>query len=431
MASDREQPDAAGKEGDSPHLCAAPSGPFRQMGAVPVVSDVAEFDVQTDEMLINMGPQHPSTHGVLRLVLRTDGEVVTEVTPHIGYLHRCAEKIAESLTPRQFLPFTDRLDYLAGMNMNLGWALCVEKLMGHKVSEKTRHLRVLICELSRIANHLVAAGCYGLDLGSFTPFMWTFREREKILNLFEEVCGARLTYSYITVGGVTADLPPGWLDRCTAFLDQFEPVIDDLHALLTNNAVFIHRTANIGVLPADVAINYGCSGPVLRGSGVNWDLRRDGEPIYTEMYDGYTWQVIASTDGHYPDDHPYPPVPREAVLGDSWHRYFVRMLEVVQSIDIIRQAIKKYSSLPGDADAPMPLKKKLPKGEAYLETEAPKGQMGFMIISDGTPVPWRVRIRSSSFCNLSAMPEMCRGMLLADIPSICGSLDLVLGETDR
>ena len=279
--------------------------------------ETVEFDVHTDEMLINMGPQHPSTHGVLRLALRTDGEVVTEVTPHIGYLHRSAEKIGENLTPRQFLPYTDRLDYLAGMNMNLGWALCVEKLLGLRVSEKTRHLRVIMVELNRIANHLVAAGCYGLDLGSFTPFMWTFREREKILNLFEEVCGARLTYSYITPGGVTADLPSGWLERCGAFLDQFEPVIDDLHALLTNNAIFIHRTAGIGVLPPAMAIDYGCTGPVLRGSGVDWDLRRDGEPICTEMYDGYTWRVMAPTDGRYPDDHPYPPVPPEAIVGDS------------------------------------------------------------------------------------------------------------------
>lgn len=393
--------------------------------------DLVEFCVHTDEMLINMGPQHPSTHGVLRLALRTDGEVVTAVTPHIGYLHRSAEKIAENLTPRQYLPYTDRLDYLAGMNMNLGWALCVEKLLGLKVSAKTQALRVIICELNRIANHLVAAGCYGLDLGSFTPFMWTFREREKIQNLFEEVCGARLTYSYITVGGVTADLPEGWLKRCEEFLDQFEPVIDDLHALLTNNAIFIQRTAGIGVLPAAMAIDYGCTGPVLRASGVDWDLRRDGEPFCTEMYEGYTWRVIAPVDGRYPDDHPYPAIPPEAIVGDSWHRYFVRMLEVVQSMQLIRQAIERYSKAEGPVGEPIPLKKKLPKGEAYLETEAPKGQMGFMIISDGSPVPWRVRIRSSSFCNLSVMPELCRGVLVADVPSICGSLDLVLGEIDR
>lgn len=396
-----------------------------------VQPEAVEFDVRTDEMLINMGPQHPSTHGVLRVVLRTDGEVVTEVTPHIGYLHRCAEKIGENLTARQFLPYTDRLDYLAGLNMNLGWALCVEKLLGHKVSEKTRHLRVIMSELGRIANHLVAAGCYGLDLGSFTPYMWTFREREHILNLFEEVCGARLTYSYITVGGVTADLPSGWLERCEAFLKQFEPVIAELHAVLTNNAIFIQRTAGIGVLSPEMAVDYGCTGPNLRASGVDWDLRRDGEPIYTEMYNGYTWRVIAPIDGKYPTDHPYPPVPREAVVGDCWHRFFVRMLEVVQSMDLVRQAMKKYAEAAGEVDMPVELKKKLPKGEAYLETEAPKGQMGFMVIGNGTAVPWRVRIRSSSFCNLSVVPEISRGVLVADIPAIIGSLDLVLGEIDR
>jgi NADH-quinone oxidoreductase subunit D len=378
-----------------------------------------------------MGPQHPSTHGVLRVALRTDGEVVSEAIPHIGYLHRCSEKIGERLSARQFLPYTDRLDYLAGMNMNLGWALAVEKLMGLEVTEKSRHLRVLVCELSRIANHLVAAGCYGLDLGSFTPFMWTFRERELILNLFEELCGARLTFSYITVGGVTADLPWGWLKKCAAFLDQFEPVIDELHTVLTNNAIFIRRAAGIGVLSPEMAISYGCTGPVLRGSGVDWDLRRDGEPIYKRMYEDYKFEVIAQVNGKYPQDQPYPPVPAEAVLGDCWHRFFVRMIEVVQSMRLVRQAMEKYSQAKGDVGKPIQLKQKLPKGEAYLETEAPKGQMGFMVISDGTPIPWRVRIRSSSFCHTAVLPELCRGVLIADVPAIVGSMDLVLGEIDR
>jgi NADH-quinone oxidoreductase subunit D len=393
--------------------------------------DTVEFDVRTDEMLISMGPQHPSTHGVLRVVLRTDGELVTEVMPHIGYLHRCAEKIGENLTPRQFIPYTDRLDYLASMSMNLGWSLCVEKLLGLTVSEKTRHLRVIIAELSRIANHLVAASSSGLDLGSFTPFTWTFREREKIVNLFEDVCGARLTYSYITPGGVTGDLPGGWLKKCEKFLEEFTPVIDELHAMLTNNSIFIHRMAGVGVMPPAMAIDYGCTGPVLRGSGVEWDLRRDGEPIYTQMYDGYTWRIMAPVNGRYPTDHVYPPVPREAVVGDSWHRYFVRMVECVQSMDLIRQGMEKYSKAPGTVDGPIEVKKKLPKGEAYLETEAPKGQMGFMIISNGTPVPWRVRIRSSSFCNLSVISEICRGVFVADLPAVLASLDIVLGEIDR
>lgn len=393
--------------------------------------ELIEQDVRTDEMLVNMGPQHPSTHGVLRLVLRTDGEVVLEVTPQIGYLHRCAEKIGENLTPRQWIGYTDRLDYLAGMNMNLGWAMTVEKLLDLELPDKARHLRVMIAELNRIASHLVAAGTYGLDLGSFTPFVYCFREREKILNLFEEVCGARLTYSYITVGGASADLPPGWLGRCEDFLEQFEPVIDDLHTMLTTNQIFIKRTAGIGVLPADMAVDYGCTGPVLRGSGVDWDLRRDGEPRCSQMYDGYRFEVIAQTDGRYPQDHDYPPVPPEAVLGDSWHRFYVRMLEVVQSIDLIRQAIDKYAKAGGSHGKPIKPTQKLPKGEAYLETEAPKGQMGFMVVSDGTAIPWRVRARSSSFCNLSVVSELCRGCLIADVPAIVGSLDIVLGEVDR
>src|ERR1044071_5403605 len=204
-----------------------------------VVEDprIIEFDVRTDEMLVNMGPQHPSTHGVLRLVLRTDGEIISEVVPHIGYLHRCAEKIGENLTPRQWIPYTDRMDYLAGMNMNLGWSLAVEKLMGYRVPERGRHLRVLICELNRIASHLVGMGAYGLDLGTFSPFLYAFREREKILDLFEEACGARLTYSYLTIGGAHDDLPHGFTARVTKFLEYFKPRIPEYHALLTDNHI--------------------------------------------------------------------------------------------------------------------------------------------------------------------------------------------------
>ena len=392
---------------------------------------IIEFDVRTDEMLVNMGPQHPSTHGVLRLVLRTDGEVVSEVEPHIGYLHRCAEKIGENLTARQWIPYTDRMDYLAAMNMNLGWALAVEKLMKYQVSEKARHLRVLIAELGRIASHLVGMGAYGLDLGTFSPFLYAFREREKILDLFEEACGARLTYSYITVGGLTADLPPGWLGRCEAFLHQFEPIIKEYHALLTTNAIFVKRTANIGVMSRDLAIEYGCSGPVLRGSGVDQDMRRDGEAIYTAMYDGYAFEVAVMKDGHYPRDHEYPPVPADAVLGDCWHRFFVRMLEVVQSMDLVRQSIDRYSACKGPLGEPLKLAEKIPAGDAYLETEAPKGQMGFYLVSDGSAIPWRVRARSSSFSNLAVAPELCRGCLIADVPAIVGSLDIVMGEIDR
>jgi NADH-quinone oxidoreductase subunit D len=392
---------------------------------------IIEFDVRTDEMLVNMGPQHPSTHGVLRLVLRTDGEIVSEVVPHIGYLHRCAEKIGENLTPRQWIPYTDRMDYLAGMNMNLGWALTVEKLMGYRVPERGRHLRVLIAELNRIASHLVGMGAYGLDLGTFSPFLYAFREREKILDLFEMACGARLTYSYLTPGGATADLPRGWLQKCEEFLDQFTPLIQEYHTLLTSNAIFVKRTANIGVLSPEMAIDFGTSGPVLRGSGVDHDMRRDGEEIYTSMYEGYAFEVICQRSGHYPHDHDYPPVPHEAVLGDCWHRFYVRMLEVVQSVDLCRQAIDRYSTSTGSYGEPMKLTQKLPKGECYLETECPKGQMGFYIVSSGDSIPWRARARSSSFCNLSVTNALCRGCLIADVPAIVGSLDIVMGEIDR
>jgi NADH-quinone oxidoreductase subunit D len=392
---------------------------------------IIEFDVRTDEMLVNMGPQHPSTHGVLRLVLRTDGEIVSEVVPHIGYLHRCAEKIGENLTPRQWIPYTDRMDYLAGMNMNLGWALTVEKLMNYRVPERGRHLRVLICELNRIASHLVGMGAYGLDLGTFSPFLYAFREREKILDLFEEACGARLTYSYLTPGGATADLPRGWLQKCEAFFDQFNPIIQEYHALLTTNSIFVKRTANIGVLSPEMAVSYGTSGPVLRGSGIDHDLRRDGEEIYTSMYEGYAFEIVCERNGHYPRDHAYPKIPHEAVLGDCWHRFYVRMLEVVQSIDICRQAIDRYSTSTDSHGEPMKLTQKLPKGECYLETEAPKGQMGFYLVSSGDSIPWRARARSSSFCNLSVTNALCRGCLIADVPAIVGSLDIVMGEIDR
>ncbi len=394
---------------------------------------IIEFDVRTDEMLINMGPQHPSTHGVLRLVLRTDGEIISQVEPHVGYLHRSAEKIGENLSPRQYIPYTDRMDYLAAMNMNLGWSLAIEKLLDHSLSEKAKHLRVIIAEMGRIASHLVAMGTYGLDLGTFSPFLYAFREREKILDLFEDACGARLTYSYLTPGGATADLPSGWLQKCEAFLVQFEPIIQEYHDLLTTNAVFVKRTAGIGVMSPEMAIGYGCTGPVLSGSVVDHDLRRDGEERYTEMYDGYSFDVIAEQDGKYPvdPDRQCPAIPPSAVLGDCWHRFYVRMLEVVQAIDIVRQAMDRYSTASGDWGQPIKLTQRLPKGEVYFETEAPRGQMGFFVVSDGSAIPWRVRARSSCFCNLSITASLCQGCIVADIPSIIGSLDVVMGEIDR
>ena len=403
---------------------------------------IIEFDVRTDEMLVNMGPQHPSTHGVLRLLLRTDGEIIHEVTPHLGYLHRCAEKIGENLSPVQWIPYTDRMDYLAAMNMNLGMALAVEKLVGMEVPEKAMVLRVLISELNRIASHLVGMGAYGLDLGTFSPFLYAFREREIILDLFEEVCGARLTYSYLTVGGATHDLPtsipipPGlasltgrpqdeqvsWMDAVKMFLNWLEPRIKEYHTLLTRNHIFIKRTAGLGIMDREMAIDYGCTGPVLRGSGVDWDLRRDGDPIYTRMYEGYSFEVPVA---------PFKAAPREAVLGDNWCRFYVRMMEVVQAISLVRQAIDKYPTATGEYRVPFKMSTKLPKDEVYLETECPRGAMGFYFVGNDAAEPLRARAKSSCFCNLSPTAPLCEGFLLADIPAVVGSLDIVMGEIDR
>jgi NADH-quinone oxidoreductase subunit D len=386
---------------------------------------IVEFDVRTDEMLVNMGPQHPSTHGVLRLVLRTDGEVISEAIPHMGYLHRCAEKIGENLTPIQFIPYTDRMDYLAGMNMNLGYSLAVEKLAGMKLPEKANVIRVIVSELNRVASHLVAMGTYGLDLGTFSPFLYAFREREQILDLFEEVCGARLTYSYVTIGGVHDDLPPGWVERCQKFVDYIKPRIDEYHTLLTTNHIFVKRTANIGILSKEKALANGCTGPMLRGSldstggDPAWDLRRI-EPYCG--YEQYEFKVILP---------PFPNAPPTTVIGDCWHRYYVRMMEVVESLKILEQALKKYATAQGSHRIEPP--RHLPAGEVYVETECPRGQMGFMVV--GRPskenVPLRVRARSSSFCNLSVCNDLCRGCLIADIPAIVGSIDIVMGEIDR
>jgi NADH-quinone oxidoreductase subunit D len=399
---------------------------------------IVEFDVRTDEMLVNMGPQHPSTHGVLRLVLRTDGEIISETTPHLGYLHRCAEKIGENVTPIQYIPYTDRMDYLAGMNMNLAYSLAVEKLCGMRLPEKANVIRVLIAELNRIASHLVGMGAYGLDLGTFSPFLYAFREREMILDLFEEVCGARLTYSYITIGGVHDDLPDGWVERCQQFIDYLKPRIAEYHALLTTNHIFVKRTADIGILSKELALSHGCTGPMLRGSldrtkgDPDWDLRKV-EPYCG--YENYQFKVVIPpfTDAYY-DDAEFgvrPRTPSGAVIGDAWHRFYVRMLEVVESIKLVEQALRRYPAAQGSHRIEPP--KHLPAGEAYVETECPRGQMGFYVV--GRPakdaVPLRVRARSSSFCNLSVTDDICRNCLIADVPAIVGSIDIVMGEVDR
>ena len=330
------------------------------------------------------------------------------------------------------MPFTDRLDYLAAMNMNLGWSLCVEKLLGITVSEKTRHLRVIIAELGRIANHLVAASSSGLDLGSFTPFTWTFREREKIVNLFEDVCGARLTYSYIAPGGVTGDLPAGWLKKCEQFLDEFTPVIDELHAMLTNNSIFIHRMGGVGVHSGgdgdrlSAAPARCCAAAASIGTCAVTANR--STPRCTMATPGGSWRpsmaaIRPTTSIRRCRARRWSAIPGTGTSSAWWN--------ACSRWTSIRQGMEKYAKAAGAVDGPIEVKKKLPKGEAYLETEAPKGQMGFMIVSDGTPIPWRVRIRSSSFCNLSVLSEICRGLLIADLPAVLASLDIVLGEIDR
>jgi len=373
----------------------------------------ADSDVFTEEMLINMGPQHPSTHGVLRVMLRTDGELILDAVPHIGYLHRCAEKIGESVTYTQFVPYTDRLDYLAAMNNNLGYCLAVEKLAGIEVPQRAQYIRVIVAELNRIASHLVMFGTYGLDMGAFTPFLYGFRERELILDLFEAACGARLTYSYITIGGVREDLPDQWVRRANEFLDYFEPKTGEYNDLLSFNRIFINRTASVGVISADRAVAYGLSGPVLRGSGIKWDLRKATPDL---VYDKMDFEVVAG-DG------------RMGKVGDSWDRYFVRIGEMVQSARIVRQALAQLP--PGEVKAKVPRVFKPPAGEVYYEIENPRGQLGFYLVSDGSAVPYRLKIRGPSFSNLCILNEVARDCLLGDIPAILGSIDVVMGEVDR
>lgn len=371
------------------------------------------FDHESEEMLVNMGPQHPSTHGVLRIVLRTDGEEVIAATPHLGYLHRCKEKIGESLPYVQYIGYTDRLDYLAAMNNNLAWSSTVEKLAGIEVPQRAEYIRVMAAELNRIASHLISFGTYGLDMGAFTPFLYALREREYILDLFEQLCGARLTLSYINIGGVTWDLPAMFLEKVTEFLDYFEPKIDEYDRLLSGNKIFVKRTANIGVVSKDLAIGYALTGPMIRGSGIALDLRR--ERPYS-IYPQLEFDVITG-DG------------RMGTLGDCWDRYWVKMAEMRQSVRIIRQCVAQMPD--GLFRAKLPRALKIPPGEVYCEFENPRGSLGFFIESQGGTVPYRVKIRGPSFVNLAVLPRLCPGVLLGDVPAIVGSIDIVMGEVDR
>lgn len=370
--------------------------------------------LKSDQMKVNMGPQHPSTHGVLRLEIETDGEIVTEVIPHVGYLHRCFEKHAESMTYPQVIPYTDRMDYVASMNNNLGYAIAVEKIIGLEVPDRVEYIRVIMAELNRISSHLLAIGTYGLDIGSLTPFFLAFRERERILDFFEMTCGARLLYNYIWVGGLSHDLPDGFEADVREFLDRFEKVIVEVYnPLLTENQIFVKRTANVGILPKELAINYGVTGPNLRGSGVEWDLRRD-DPY--SIYDRFDFEIPV---GHG----------EKGAVGDCWDRYMVRIHEMEESIKIIRQAL---DGLPeGDIWEAVPKNIRVPKGEIYGRTETPRGELGYYLKSDGGKGPSRLKVRSPCFCTLSVIPELGRGTMIADLVAIIGSIDIVLGEVDR
>lgn len=369
--------------------------------------------LETEELLINMGPQHPSTHGVLRLVLRSDGELVRECKPYIGYLHRCKEKIGESLPYQQNIPYADRLDYLAAMNNELGLCLAIEKMAEIAVPERARYIRVVMAELNRIASHLMAYGAYGLDLGAFTPIFHAFRERETIYNIFEEISGERLLYHYIRVGGVAWDITPAALDKIKRALDDVENAWDDYNNLLTFNDIFIKRSANLGIVSREKAIAWGLSGPMLRGSGVRFDIRKADKYC---GYDEFEFDVPVG-DG------------RCGVVGDNWNRHWVRMLEIKQSIRIARQAIEKMPA--GETMGAVKRVLKPKPGDYYQRVENPKGELGFYIVSDGSVKPWRFRVRGPSFCNLSITEEIVKNCLIADVVAFVGSVDIVLGEVDR
>ena len=391
-------------------------------------------EFETEKMSLAMGPSHPSTHGVLRLQLDLDGENVVKCDPVLGYLHRGDEKIAENMTYNQFVPYTDRLDYLAPLANNAAYASAVEKLAGLEVPARCQAIRVITSEMARISSHLMGLGAYGIDVGAWTVFLYSFTEREKLYTLFEELTGARFTTSYSRIGGVSRDVPEGWNDKVLAFCDQFLPILDEILKLLTRNKIFMDRTVDVGTVTAAEAISYGLSGPNLRGSGVKSDLRKD-RPYWG--YEQYEFNVPVGSKG------------------DCYDRYLCRGEEMKQSVRIIRQAIANF---PGGAfyaeDARKifaPRKDKvltsmeelinnfmivtegpqMPAGEVYFEAENPKGTLGFFIVSKGGGVPWRMKIRGPSFCNLSILPKICQGELVSDVVSILGSLDFVMGECDR
>ena len=383
----------------------------------------SESELKSEEMIFNLGPQHPSTHGVLRLEVITDGEIVKDVVPHLGYLHRCFEKHAENLPFNQILPFTDRMDYVSAINNELAFAMGAERMLGieKEIPKRIEYIRVLVAELNRIASHFVAMGTYGMDIGAVTPFLWMMRDRETILRLLEWVSGARMLYNYIWVGGLYYDLPVGFEEQCQRFCTYLLPKMKDVENLMLSNKIFIDRTANVGIIDPDLAINFGVSGPILRASGLKYDLRK---------VDAYSV---------YPDIEFDVPVGRGEMgeKGDCWDRTWVRMEECRQSVRIIEQCVEKLlgeHKRTKEFDPRVMIPKKIrPKAQDfYVRAENPKGELGFFFRTDGrSDIPTRCKARGPSFSNLSILPEISRGVMLADLFAIVGSLDLVMGEVDR
>ncbi len=374
---------------------------------VPLDPDEGTGD--PNELVLNMGPQHPSTHGVFRLIMQLDGETVVGVRPVMGYLHRSTEKLGEARTYVQAVTLTDRMDYLSPMTNNWAYALAVERLAGLEVPERAEYIRVIVGELSRIASHMVAIGTFGADVGTwFTPLVYAFREREEILDLFMLCAGVRMNPSYIRHGGVVRDLTPEFIDRAKQFIDKMPGKIDEYESLLTKNEIFMARTKRIGMLPPELAKQYSVTGPIARASGIPYDVRR-AEPY--GIYDRFDWEVPVRYGG------------------DAYDRYMIRVAEMRQSVRIVQQALRTIPD--GDFRGRMPKVLRPPKGEAYARIESPKGEIGFYLISDGSTSPFRFKVRAPSFINLTVLGQLTIGHKVADAVVILGSFDIVMGEVDR
>jgi NADH-quinone oxidoreductase subunit D len=364
--------------------------------------------LDSSELVLNMGPQHPSTHGVLRVVLKLDGERVKDVDCVIGYLHRGVEKIAENRTYTMFAPYVDRMDYIAAVSNGLGYCLAVEKLISAEAPPRAQTTRVILTELNRIASHLLWLGTHALDIGAMSPLFYTFREREEILKIFENYCGARLTTHAFRIGGLQYELYDGFEEQVRAFCEYFPPRLDEYEQLLSKNRIWVDRLRGVGVLTAQDCKRFAVTGPLIRAAGVQWDLRK-AQPY--SGYEQYEFDIPIGTNG------------------DSYDRYLVRMAEMRESVRIVRQAVDRIPAGPILARVPKVLKP--PVGEAYVSIEAPKGELGYFIVSDGTITPYRIRVRPPSFLNLQSLKKMATGALVADVVAIIGTIDIVLGEVDR